>query len=365
MLVNYEYEILSSIVVEGFRKITSGNYVVARNSIDEELLNDEIDKYLEALELKGLVELEDKKIIILIENWIDLFILNLKKSFNRIGAELECEKEKKDGQFYVSLKLNGNSKRFMLAFDKNFKEEKDIIKMCNYSISDNNIYWLELINNINLLQIFYSYVISEINNINKDTYKELKIFDGLDDKYIVEIYNVSIKNYLKKKYKVVYMDKEKNSVLNEIIVKENMDYYGFSLGNEELWVIKSNKKIKFISIKNNQLINSLEVEKLVNEIEEKIAKKISSFNSLVLLKENNILNNNVNLMGKGTILLMPVTTAFSLIALLDSNNSLKAIKASKWGLYISIILLIILQFIVFKVIFWPAFKINNFKWAIK
>lgn len=373
MLIRYEYELLSYIASKGIKK-TNGDIVVSLKRIEDEIVNDNLNSYLSFLDILGIIDLDEDKVIIKTEEWIKLFLDNLSKRFAEIKKCIICNKREiiNSGvkSYYVEFIINGSQKVFELEFsnlhDIDVKEENKIF-MCISNIYDNNIYWLDLINNVNLLNMFYSYLINEINNINKEVYMELDVFQGLEEKYISEIFNVEIKRYFKgKKYKIKNFDRDENKVIESFVCKEDICYYGVEFGqNEILWVINDENKIIFISTKDGELTYSQNIESEISILCEKILKKISEFKSLIFVKENNILDNTLKVVGQTSIILMPASLIISIIALLGINIKLFNTEYFSYILWGIIIILSVIQIYLIKIIYLPTFKLNKFSWKIE
>lgn len=373
MLIKYEYELLSSIVANGIAKV-NGDIVVSIKKIDDELKDEKFDEYLQYLELNGIIERKVDKINILIENWVDFFVNILNNSFSINNMNVLCKKKVEVGkltkEFYVEFHINGINKKFRLVFnnsDVNEYIEENLIFMKTADICSHEIYWIELINNVNLLIQFCSYLQNEATNINKSVYEEINIFEGIDDKYVSEIFNVSIKKYfLKKKHNIYNFDKEACSIIHNLFMDDNLSYYGVEFDKCKLWIIKKDKKFKFISIKNNELVYLKEIESEINILQDKLIKKISQYNSLILYKENNILDNVLKTLGKISTICVPISIIFCLLAFININiDSIINSKVINILIKISILILAVLQFFLLKVIVVPVFKLSKFSWKLK
>lgn len=373
MLIKYEYELLSYIAAKGIKK-TNGDIVVSFKRIEDEIVNDNLNPYLSFLDVLGIIDLHEDKVVIKTEEWIKLFLDNLSKKFIEIKKNIICNKKEKitsgAKDYYVEFIINGSKKVFELEFSNlhdAYEKKENKIFMCISNIYDNNIYWLDLINNVNLLNKFHSYLINEISNINKEVYMELDVFQGLDEKYIAEIFNVEIKRYFEdKKYSLRNFDKDEYKIIESFYCKEDIRYYGVELGeNEILWVINDDNKIIFISTKEGAITYSQNVESEIAILCEKIIKKISEFKSLIFMKENNILDNTLKIIGQTSIILMPVSLIISIIALMGINIKLFNTEYYIYILWGIIIILSVIQIYLIKIIYWPTFKLNKFRWKIK
>ncbi|ALS17347.1 hypothetical protein [Clostridium butyricum] len=367
MLIRYEYELLSSILENGITKI-DGNIVVTTKRIEEELIDDKFNEYLQVLQFNGIVDYNNDRICILVENWIDFFLIKLSEVFRANNMNVVCNKLIIPGEiskeFYVDFILNGANKSFKLIFNNLDKQEGNIIFMCIPDIYNCGIYWIELINNINLLNQFYLYLKSESNNINKNAYRQINIFDGIDDKYISEIFNVSIKEYFSDRgYKIKYFIKDECDIIKNIIQEDDITYFAVEFNEVNIWLIKNNKKIIFISIKNKELIYDKQIESKIDDLQIKLTKKISEFKSLILFKENNILDSILKTIGKVNTFFIPISMIISLLAFLNIN--IVQLIQYKVILIIIIVILAILQYYIIKVVLLPIFKLSKFTWKIK
>ena len=373
MLIRYEYELLSSIVANGISKI-NGDIVVLLKRIDNEFKDEKLYEYLQYLELNGIIEYKEDKINILIENWVEFFVKKINEIFYINHMDVLCKKKIEVGkltkEFFIEFFISGTSKKFKLIFNNCDAEEyfdDNLIFMNIPAISSQEIFWIDLINNINLLNQFFSYLKNEATYINKNAYREINIFEGIDDKYINEIFNVSIKKYFKKKkHTIRNFDKDECYNIEKLLIDDKLLYYGVQFQECTLWVIKKDKKIKFITIKNNDIIYSKEIEKEIDILQDKLIKKISEFNSLILYKENNILDSVLKTIGKISTICVPISLIISLLAFININIvMLINNRIMNILVFVSIIILAALQIYLLVVIILPVFKLSKFSWRIK
>ena len=367
MLIKYEYELLSSIIENGITKV-DGNIVVTTKRIDKELKDDKFNEYLQVLQFNGIIDYNSDKIYIIVENWIDFFIRKLSESFITNNMNVVCDKYTKRGEiskeFYINFVVNGADRSFKLVFNNLEKEEENIIFMCIPNIYKQGIYWIELINNINLLNQFYLYLVNESNNINKSAYRQINIFDGIDEKYVSEIFNISIKEYFDNKgYKIEYFIKDECDIIKNLIQEDDVNYFAVRFNEANIWLIKKNKKIMFIAIKDKELIYNKEIEREIDDLQIKLNRKISEFKSLILFKENNTLDSMLKTIGKISTFCIPISIIISLMAFLNIN--IVQLMQYKVVLIILIVILAIFQCYIFKVIFLPILKLSKFTWKIK
>lgn len=369
MLIKYEYEVLSYIALKGISK-RNGDLIISRKRIEEEPLED-IDYNLQLLESKGLIQLEEDKIIINSDEWVEFFLNRLTSNFVSNNMNVACEKvsEEKDNHKYFEMKftINGSEKAFKLVIDKNAvncEKNEDLIFMCSPNSYEDRIYWIELLNNVNLLNIFYSYLASEINCINKEKYRNMDMFSGLDDKYVNLIFESSIKNYFKRnKKEIVNFNPEESKVIEKFINSDDLCYYGVKFEDMTLWVIRNKKKIGFLTIKDKELVYSKDVENELNFLQEKISKKVSEFYKLSMFKEYNVLDNSLKIIGQVSTLFVPTTIIINILGFLNINIS--TFQGYKYALYVTVVILAIVQILIGYFVYIPSIKISKFNWSIK
>lgn len=368
MLVRYEYEVLSFIALNGISKI-NGDIIISLKRINDELGKD-IDSYLRILDYKNLINLTEDKIIINAESWVNFFIDELERTFSYNGINVVCEKKVIDTdnfkQFHVEFKLNGSSKLFRLILNKNGinkQDKEELIFMCTTNAYEDRIYWLELLNDVNLLNMFHSYLINEINYINKFIYRSIDIFDGIDEKHISEIFNVSIKNYFTKKGKeIVDFNKKQAEFIYELVCSENICYYGVNFNCGVLWVIKNKNKIIFLCIKDRELVYSDIIDGEILLLHKKVVAKVSEYKELIMFKENNTLDNLIKIISKVSVFFVPTSLIISILGILNLN--VINFKNYKLVLIAMIIILILIQILIISFIYVPTIKMSKFKWKI-
>ncbi|GAA0179456.1 hypothetical protein SH2C18_23210 [Clostridium sediminicola] len=368
MLIKYEYELLSFIASKGINKL-NGDIVINLSRINDDI-DEDMDSYFQILDYKTLITLTANKIIINAESWIDFFINNLKKIFTYNNLDVQCEKEIKykghNKQFYVELKLNGSSKLFRLVLDKNEidnKYQEDLIFMCTPNAYEDRLYWLELLNNINLLKMFYSYLKKEITSVNKLIYRNIDIFEGIDEKHVSEIFNVSIKNYfINKSKEIIDFNKKQAEIIYKLICSDNLCYYGIKFNCGDLWIIKNKNKILFLCINDNELVYSDIIDKEINTLHKRVLDKVSEYKELTMFKENNTLDNLMKIISKVTVFFVPTALVVNILSILKLN--VMNLKNYKPILIIIIVILTFIQGIIIKLVYIPTIKMSNFKWDI-
>lgn len=370
MLVKYEYELLSYIVSKGIKKV-NGDIVVPLKRIEDEILEDDMI-YIKSLQQNDIIDLYKDKLVVYIEKWSQFFVDNLIEVFRINNIKISCKIKKsiinKDTIICIEFNNNKAIKEFLLKFndDINNYNKTNVIFMCKPNIYSKDLFWIELINNVNVVRQFHQYLINESNSINRTAYREFNFFDGLDDKYVSEIFNSSIKKYfLKKSLKLKKFDIDECSFIKNMYCKENISLYGFEYNSETLWVIKDSKKIVFISKNDTGLSYSDDIEKLINDLGNKIEKKICEFNRIMLFKDNGVLDTTLKSIKEITTIFVPVSLICSLLSFINVKINVKIISLIyKPILVLAIIILLIIQCYLLKVIYWPAFKISKFNWKV-
>lgn len=242
MLVKYEYELLSYIATKGTNKVNF-DLAVSIKRINLEL-DEDIHIYLENLKLKGLITIEENTITIKSEKWVKYFVEKLNEEFKKNKLEIICDF--KQEKFAIEFSANGSIKNFNLILNENNispnKYEEDSIFMCMPNYYEDRIFWLDLLNDVNTLLLFSSYISNEISNINKERYRKIVEFDGINDAYVSEIFSSSIKEYFEKISKnIIEFPQEYNDIVRKILKSENHSYYGVEFDNEILLILKKNR----------------------------------------------------------------------------------------------------------------------------
>lgn len=363
MLIQYEYEILSFAALISTRK-TDGNLSFLLSNLNKEL-DEDISLYIGKLKESGLLDSKSERITIITKKWVNVFLDKLQKQFDMNSLEVSCEFDSKDKCIFFF--INGNRKKFNIILNKEDAENntcKNSIYMCKIDSYSNAIYWLELLNDINLLYLFYGYLLNESDYINKSVYQRINNLEGLTSSHISEIFNIAIKKYFSKiNYRTVDLNIEEVNTINKIMADDNISYYSVSKNSSKLCIIKKRDQIIFLELKDSRAYYSDTVNSDINVLKEKIYKKVSQYRGLIMYKDNNVLDTTIKLTTQIVTYTAPITLIISILGLLNINIS--SLIQYKWLLVIAIIALAGIQILIFIFIYLPGYKINRFKWDIK
>lgn len=359
MLIKYEFEILSYMASNAIRKSSNILYIPF-NRIKN--LDENIDTILNRLEDLEIIEKNDTKVEINIDSWINKFIELLKSEFEKNKMNIECLKNTSDKE--IIFNMNGINKHIKLQFDKNYSKYEDLIFMFPIEY-DQGIYWMDLFNDINTLHMFYSYLINEVNSINTYEYKQINIFEGLEDNHVSEIFNVSIKSYLKNKSKYISdADKETVKITKKLLRKEEVNCYRVDIYDYDLIVIKDEKIIKFLTFKDDNLVYVREIDDLIIDIRDKLVDKVSEYRKLVMFRDNKVIDNSMKLTNGASKMLLPTSIIVSILSL-SSLIDIEKIKNYDKLIFIFIIILFMIQVWIIRFLYVPSYKLGKFKWDIE
>lgn len=362
MLIQYEYEVLSFAALISTSKV-DGNLSFLLSKLNYEL-GEDTELYIKKLMINGFIDKKQERITIITNNWMDFFVDLLQNEFDKNNMNVRCQLDKVSK--IIDFNINGSNKKFNIILNKDYKVNKvnnDCIYMCKIYDYGDDIYWLDLLNDINLLSLFYNYLINEVSNINKTIYKKIDNLEGLTSSHVSEIFNNSIKKYfLGKEYTVVKLEDSEIKYIKKLIIEDNISFYAVKKNKIIICIIKKKDIITFLELKDSKVHFSESANKEINELKEKLDKKVSQYRTLVMYKENNVLDTTIKLTTQLITYTAPTTLIISILGLLNVNIS-KLIQY-KWTLIIAIIVLATIQIGIFIFIYVPGYKINRFKWDI-
>ena len=365
MLVDYEYELLSYIVNKSISK-SDDIIFVSFSNIRE--IDPNIQLYLEKLKDSEIVEINVNGIDIYVNKWIDFFSTLLNNEFIKYNMQIECYYDTKC--HCLMFNINESIKKFNIVIKKESRVYKDdTIFMCKFNLSIGDIFWMDLLNDSNKLQMFYLYLLNEINRINMGIYKDINIFEGIEDTHLSEIFNVSIKEYFKQKGKIIdEVSHEVKLIVRDIIKKDEINCYSVNLGETTLIIIKDTRIIKFVTIKNDIIVYSKEVDDEILDIKEKLIEKVSEYRKLNMFRDNNIIENSNKLSEGSMKFFLPFMIAINILVNMGGLTnfvSMYLIKGVKIFSYILVLILLYIQFKIVSLIYVPAYRLSKFKWDIK
>lgn len=360
MLVEYEYELLSYMASKSISK--SDNVIfVPFNYIND--LDDNINVYIEKLKGNGIAEINKNGIDICINRWIEVFLNLVNQKFlkNNINIIANYIDEKK----LMIFNVDDTEVKFNIVIKKESKVYSgDCIFMSLLNLSLGDLYWMDLLNDNNKLQMFYMYLKKEVSRLNIDKYKELNIFEGIQEAHISEIFNVTLRKYFEDRERyIIPIDLETKLLIKDIIKKDELNYYGIDFDEFMLVVAKDNRIIKFISIKDEQIIFSKEIDQTIEDIQCKLIKRVSEFRKLHMFKDNKIIENSSKLTDAAIKLFLPIITAINLLGL-SQFITVESISKYRYLTYIISGVLVVLQIYIIILVYIPIYKLAKFKWDI-
>ncbi len=362
MLIQYEYEVLSFAALISTSKV-DGNLSFLLSKLNDEL-GEDIELYIKKLKINGFIDYKMERITIITNSWMEFFVNLLQNEFEKNNMNVRCKLDKLSKT--IDFNINGSNKKFDLILNEEYKANnisEDCIYMCKTYEYGFDTYWLDLLNDINLLRLFYNYLINEVSHINKTIYKKIDNLEGLTSSYVSEIFNNSIKKYfLGKEYTIVELEDSEIKYIKKLMTDDNISFYAVNKNKIVICIVKKKDIITFLELKDSKVYFSDFVNKEISELKEKLDKKISQYRNLAMYKENNVLDTTIKLTTQLVTYTAPTTMIISILGLLNINIS-KLIQY-KWILIIAILVLAIIQVGIFIFIYIPGYKINRFKWDI-
>lgn len=362
MLIQYEYEVLSFAALISTIKV-DGNLSFLLSKLNDEL-GEDTERYIKKLQIGGFIDNKQERITIFTNIWTETFVVNLQNEFDKNNMKVICKWDKILKT--INFNINGSSKKFKLIFNEEHKDNnliKDCIYMCKISEYGDSIYWLDLLNDVNLLSLLYSYLTNESSNINKTIYKKIDNLEGLTSSHVSEIFNNSIKKYfLEKQYNIVELEDDEIKHIKMLMLDDNISFYAVKKNKNIICILKKKDIITFLELKDSKICFSEAASREIGELKDKLDKKVSEYRNLVMYKENNVLDTTIKLTTQLITYTAPSAMIISILGLLNINIS--ELIQYKFLLIIAIIILAIVQIGIFIFIYVPGYKINRFKWDI-
>ncbi|WP_207722131.1 hypothetical protein [Clostridium intestinale] len=362
MLIQYEYEVLSFAAFISNSKV-DGNLSFLLSKLNDELEED-TELYIKKLIINGFIDKKQERITINTNIWMSFFASLLQDEFDKNKMNVQCHLDKVSKSIYFN--INGSNKKFNLILNEDYKVNnvgKDCIYMCKTYEYGHDIYWLDLVNDINLLSLFYNYLINEISNINRSIYKKIDNLEGLTSSHVSEIFNNSIKKYfLRGKYTIFELKDSEIKYIKKLMIEDDISFYAVKKNKIIICIIKKKDIITFLELKDSKVHFSEFANREISELKEKLDKKVSQYRNLVMYKENNVLDTTIKLTTQLITYTAPTALIISMLGLLNVNIS--KVMQYKWILIVAIIVLAIIQVGIFIFIYVPGYKINRFKWDI-
>ncbi|EJQ89405.1 hypothetical protein ACQVWH_19080 [Bacillus toyonensis] len=360
MLLGHEYEILSRIP-EHFTLHNSNYFIFNQKKLTDEFHSTEIDSLM-SLTDQGILSKKSDLIYIDINNWIDLFIKELEKTMTNLGYSFICKYNKDESLIQFQSKESEDiSKEFQLNFNPNAEEVynlNNVIHFCIPMSFEFSLFWLDLINNHNILIMFCEFLNNEFERFQYDKKIRFNFFDGLELGDINHIYHKSISSYFtKKQFNKNIISEELNQKIKMFISKEDYEAYQITINKSNIAVVKLKNEIIFFSFLEDKLYYSQETLQELENLKELLLNKVSEYNQIMLINRTKLIDSK----HKSSIIIfnifsyLAISLNFFIYTLNLNNQYLKFATAT-----ISIISLL-------AIIWWiiiPVIKISRFSWEI-
>ena len=249
--------------------------------------------------------------------------------------------------------------------NKSATESQDIIHFCNPAFMDDFfLSWLDLLNDSVLVEHLFHFLQKKYSHFSFKYKKNFNFLDGLDFDYINQIFYNSIPNYFEKRgYKINrQVDTETSTLLrlnyhqSEIDLIEVIDPQ-----YKSIYVVKHQRNISFLSVIDNSIVMFKNED--VDDLEEKLLKKIKDFARINLLNKQKLLD----LSDKSIKLAWFFITLLNAVLLYGNTKGVTAfteITSSKYVLNGVAIALVILTGFTFYLYTLPAIRLSLFKWEV-
>lgn len=365
MLWGSEFEFLSMLSKyyirhkDGFLKFGEADFR-SKFSDDNSLKN------LRLLEDKGIVTRRGTIINVDTKIWVNLFIQELKRQLDNIGFEFQCvyDVEKEAIVFFDEYKQKAE---IFINFDPSkYKLKPNIINFCYVDTFETYLFWLNLLLDVNLLCQFVSFINNEISFFNNENIISINYFDGVEDEYISEIYNVIIKNYFNQGgMKEKKLTDEEKDLVKKFTRIDDFLVYGIEIKNgSKLIITKIDRKIVFYHFKQNTLSFTSETIKEIDKLDKLLRNKVSEYRKLTLFNKNQVVENVQKVSSIFIVFIAPINIIVTILTKLG-YSFIGDIKNNIWLIITTGVILIVLYIAFFALLIFPAFKLSRFNWDIK
>ncbi|MCY9592995.1 hypothetical protein PC41400_27115 [Paenibacillus chitinolyticus] len=362
MLLGSEYEWLSRIAGVYNRHITTGQFQFTENDYKLKFSYDSSLLELEKLIYKGYVIRRDNLIILDSIQWINTFLDGINKSLIKYNNKLKCEYDLQENKVFI-YENNEKIKGYSLNFSKMATPEDEVINFVRLASFDFYIYWLDLLNDNELFEMFYYHL---TNKLSKFKYDKRIIFDFLDDletSEFNEIYETTLKEYFKnKEMDIRELTNDQGQVLKKFLLSDIFNAYSVSIHSCIIFVVKKDKKIEFISYETSEIYD----ESVIGEIEvlrNKLLKKVTLYRSLNRFNKNKVGENTQKTIQIASLLITPI----NILLLFGISKNISWIKdlVNNYYLYIVIVGVLIISLIgAFLWVIIPSIRLSIFKWKL-
>lgn len=355
MLLAHKYEILSSLL-KYYNLQSDLTLKFSRENLEKKIGKENANILLGKDDT--IIKSEKQLIIIDAKSWLHLFVQELNKLLCAKGDNLSCRvsSDYKNIEFFNNEKI---MKEFKVNFDPNYFKDytEETINFCEILSFTYNIYWLDLINNINTFDMFYEYLVEHFNKLALQVNPRISI-ENLSSDEKRQLYQISIKKYLNEKYHLTEdIGATESNLIRNYIREDNIYICKVNMNGQDIFIIQTRDTIEFIGFKKTKLnINNVN-KREINNLKDSIQEKIVELDKLTFLTKHNFFR---DIQGFYKILstLSILSTPLAALLLIFNIN----IKI----LNISILIVISLTYyFIFKMIIAPQLKISKFSWDIK
>ena len=352
MLLGNEYELISAI---------AAHYHVHRDGIIRFSYGDFNKNFpnqiatLEKLINLGFLFKHKDEIHIDGTKWEIFFVEQIDKCFKQSKFKIRCFYDAKEHSIFFS--SEGNQMKFSLSLIEKLNDDYEkTIYLCFVKTFDFNLFWLDLLNDVNLLEQFALYLTHSLTKLKFDNRIKFEFFDNVRKEYISEIFNVSLKElFLEKCYKVVEMEGHLKKIIHKIIKKDNYQAYMIQKQDCNLIILKEEDTLSFLSFTGEELTYNTEVKNMIKTLEKLLTKKITKYRELTMLNNNKVMSNVKNAVNIATALIT-MFNAYLLFAISKGLTTIDSIISNHWVIGILIILQVLISLATVSWLIIPALK---------
>ena len=363
MLLGFEYRILSLIALNYSRDI-DGCFRFSEESYKRNILDDIGLRYLFKLENIGIISRAGGQIRVDSNKWIVLFINELEILLENLGSDYSCSYSNTTNELTFK-NAKGINVNFILNFNTDeFDKVPNTINMCEVNSFKFHISWLELINDNNLLEMFYAYLKNEITRFSSNHRYRFNFFEGIGDDNLSEIFNFYIPKYFKdKKMDVEDVSQDIIDKVERLIRKDNYNAYEVVINEYKLVVIKHCNKIEFLSFLDEEVNYPDTIMREINILKQLLKNKVSEYRRLTMLEKHKIIDVSHKTISLISLILAPIN-ALIFFGISVGISSMETIIKNAYFLGALGTMLIIVLLATIMWIIVPAVRLSIFKWEI-
>ena len=362
MILGHKYELLASLL--SYYSVQEDGYIkFSLNDLKKQFDTKDV-QYILQLQNESIVSIKNQLVEVNTNEWIELFVSCLNKELSNSGVKIQCKSNtsKKQLDFYESGKSDESDdaiKSFVINFDPMFGDTKvtDVIHFCNYLSFDFAIYWLDLLNDINLFDMFCAYLNNQFEKLNFYKRPIITLHEDMSAGEKRQLFEISVKGYFKKNFNVKdNIDIEYSNIIRKFIAEDNFSSFEVEIRSHTLIVVRTKDGIEFFSFEKGKLFFTEEIESILDDLKKKVDKKLKQLDQISFLTKHNFFR---DIQGLYRLLstLGIISTPFSAILLFFKIGNI----------YINIVatILVILTYIpIINMIILPQFKIVRFQWDL-